>query len=52
MRIELPIKIEPEQLVKKITKLSNEEMRSYLKELASIFNTEILNELVKEKTSV
>lgn len=52
VRIELPIKIEPEQLVKKITKLSNEEMRSYLKELASIFNTEILNELVKEKTSV
>lgn len=52
VRIELPVKIEPEQLVNRITTLSNEEMREYLKDLASIFNTEILSELAKEEQPV
>lgn len=52
IRIELPMKIEPEQLVNKITELPKEEMRKYLKDLASIFNTEILAELSKEEQPV
>jgi len=52
VRIELPLKIEPEQLVNKITEIPKEEMREYLKDFVSIFNVEILAELSREEQTV
>lgn len=52
VRIELPLKIEPEQLVNKITEIPKEEMREYLKDFVSIFNVEILSELSREEQTV
>jgi hypothetical protein len=45
VRIELPIKIEPEQLIFKITEMSNNEIASYLKDLANYFNVDVLEKL-------
>lgn len=45
VRIELPLKIEPEQLVFKIVTLSNKEIVNYLKDLANYFNIDILEKL-------
>ncbi len=52
VRIELPVKIEPEQLVKKVTTISPNDLKEYLKDLASIFNTEVLEKLSKEEQPV
>lgn len=45
VRIELPLKIEPEQLVFKIVTLSNEDIAYYLKDLADYFNVDVLEKL-------
>lgn len=45
VRIELPLKIEPEQLVFKITEMSNNDMSMYLKDLANYFNVDVLEKL-------
>lgn len=45
VRIELPIKIENQQLVTKIGTLSEEEVTIYLKDLANFFNTDVLDKL-------
>ena len=45
IRIELPLKIESQQLVNKITTLSNGDLQIYLKELANYFNTDVLEKL-------
>ncbi len=45
IRIELPLKIESQQLVNKITTLSNSDLQIYLKELANYFNTDVLERL-------
>ncbi len=45
VRIELPIKIEPEQLICKVTSISNEDLNIYLKSLANYFNLDILEKL-------
>lgn len=45
IRVELPLKIESQQLVNKITTLSDEDLRIYLKELANYFNTDVLEKL-------
>lgn len=45
IRIELPLKIESQQLVNKITTLSNSDLQIYLKELANYFNTDVLEKL-------
>ena len=45
IRIELPIKIEPEQLVFKISTLPNEEFVVYLRDLANYFNTDVIEKL-------
>ena len=45
VRIELPLKIEPEQLVFKITEMSNNDMATYLKDLANYFNVDVLEKL-------
>lgn len=45
VRIELPHKIEDQQLISKIGTLSSEEIALYLKELACFFNTDVLNKL-------
>ena len=45
VRIELPLKIEPEQLVFKITEMSNNDMTTYLKDLANYFNVDVLEKL-------
>lgn len=51
IRIELPLKIEPEQLVNKIATLSNEELASYLKDLADYFNIDVLEKLSNNKVN-
>jgi len=45
VRIELPLKIEPEQLVFKITEMPYKDMEIYLKDLVSYFNVDVLNKL-------
>lgn len=47
VRIELPIKIENQQLVTKIGTLSEEEVTIYLKDLANFFNTDVLDKLIE-----
>ena len=45
VRIELPLKIEDQQLISKIGTLPSEEIALYLKELACFFNTDVLNKI-------
>ena len=45
VRIELPLKIESEQLVFKITEMSYDDMLTYLKDLANYFNINMLGKL-------
>ena len=45
VRIELPLKIESEQLVFKITEMSHDDMLIYLKDLANYFNINLLEKL-------
>ena len=45
VRIELPLKIEAEQLVYKITEMSHDDMLIYLKDLANYFNINMLEKL-------
>ncbi len=45
VRIELPLKIEPEQLVFKITEMPHKDMEIYLKDLANYFNINMLEKL-------
>ena len=45
VRIELPLKIEPEQLIFKITAMSNEEIALYLKDLVNYFNIDLFEKL-------
>ena len=47
VRIELPLKIEPEQLIFKITEMSNEETTLYLRDLANYFNIDLFERLSK-----
>lgn len=47
LRVELPLKIEPQQLVNKITTISNDDLKIYLKELADYFNIDMLDKLTK-----
>lgn len=48
VRIELPIKIEEQQLLLKIGSLSFEDMKVYLRELANYFNVDVLEKLLDE----
>ena len=41
VRIELPLKIEPSQLESKITKISDNDLKIYLKELAKYINIDM-----------
>ena len=45
VRIELPLKIESEQLVFKITEMSHDDILIYLKDLANYFNINMLEKL-------
>ncbi len=45
VRIELPLKIESEQLMFKITEISKEDIKIYLKKLANYFNIDVLEKL-------
>ena len=45
VRIELPLKIESEQLVFKITEMSYNDMLVYIKDLANYFNINLLEKL-------
>ena len=45
VRIELPLKIEPEQLIFKITEMNNKDLTYYLKDLANYFNIDVLEKL-------
>lgn len=47
VRVELPIKIETQQLIKKIGKVNDDELLVYLKELANHFNRDMLDKLLK-----
>lgn len=48
IRIELPLKIENQQLISKISTLTQEELNIYLKVFAKYFNLDILEKLVKK----
>lgn len=45
VRVELPLKIESQQLIKKVGKVSSNDLRMYLKELADYFNIDVLRKL-------
>ena len=47
VRIELPLKIESSQLESKITKISDEDLKMYLKELANFINVDILIKILE-----
>lgn len=49
VRIELPLKIESQQLVNKICELKDEELKEYLKELAKYFNIGMLEKISETK---
>lgn len=51
VRIELPLKIENQQLLNKIATLSPEEISIYLRDLANYFNTDVLEKLSEEKVT-
>lgn len=51
VRIELPLKIEDQQLLTKIATLSNEETSIYLRDLANYFNIDVLEKLSEEKVA-
>lgn len=50
IRVELPIKIESQQLVNKVTTLSPEDLKIYLKELVDYFNIDMLEKIGEEDT--
>lgn len=47
IRIELPLKIESQQLLKKIGSISDDELIAYLKDLADYFNVDVLSRILK-----
>lgn len=51
IRVELPIKIEAQQLVNKVTTLSPEDLKIYLKELVDYFNIDMLEKIGEEDTN-
>lgn len=51
IRVELPIKIESQQLVNKVTTLSPEDLKVYLKELVDYFNIDMLERIGEEDTN-
>ncbi len=51
IRVELPLKIESQQLLHKITEIKSEDLKEYLKELANYINLDVL-EKIKEEDGV
>ncbi len=49
VRIELPLKIESQQLVNKICEIKDENLKEYLKELANYFNLGMLEKISETK---
>lgn len=49
VRIELPLKIESQQLVNKICEIKDEDLKEYLKELANYFNLGMLEKISETK---
>lgn len=47
IRIEVPIKIEEKQLIKKISSINKYDMYIYLNELSDFFNNDIINKFKK-----
>jgi len=45
IRVELPLKIESQQLVNKIASVSSDDLKIYLKELADYFNLDMLEKI-------
>lgn len=50
VRIEMPIKIEEDQFINKITELDSEELIEMYKELLKIINIDALQKIVKKET--
>lgn len=50
VRIEMPIKIEEQQFISKITEITAEELLEYYKELYNILNIKALEKIVKQET--
>ena len=48
LRIELPLKVESQQLVHKIGKVKEEDLKVYLKELTNFFNVDMLEKIADE----
>lgn len=45
IRVELPLKIESQQLIRKICEVNAEDLKIYLKELANYFNLDVLEKI-------
>lgn len=50
IRVELPLKIESQQLINKIGEVSHDDLMMYLKELAEYFNVDMLKKLEESDT--
>ena len=51
IRIEIPQRIEQNQLIGKIAELPREQFLNYYKEMIKIFNIDIINEIIEKEAS-
>lgn len=51
IRIEIPQRVEQNQLIGKIAELPREQFLNYYKEMIKIFNIDIVNEMIEKETS-